>query len=859
MSSIVAPLEVRLSLLRSRWRRGDSHSFPVLQSPRLHRPAGSARSARLARSLRGWLAIGITFALAAVNGGGAPTMAAAANRAGDSDPSAAAVECDGWQDASASDAYLMDVLALGPDHAWTAGAELNRRGPRRPLVETWNGKEWTRSLGAVAGPDNVFTSISGTGSHDLWAVGFHSIGEFDFHDLAEHWNGSYWTVDSPPTSSGAQMLVGVEAVSSSNVWAVGYRVARQGRKKPVVWQHTAAGWSAHHPFVPAATSAALTGVAAAGADDIWAVGWTSHGGVTLPLLEHWNGHLWTRTSVAGVNSSEAVLADITAGGPAQIWSVGYRRVGTATRPLVMRWTGGAWSVVPGPVTPDPMTLLTGVAIAGPDAIWVVGAGYDMSSRSFHALAAHHDVNGWSIQPGASGQPYTLIRAVSGPLGGTGWAVAWSKAGSAHVRACPPTQAQAASIAPRADPGTSADPDDEVGWEPNPSGRDALSHVPPIEAARSLIGIRAHDVASAAGVDDFAWSHGGVNGDFDRNGWPDLFISRHGGPARLLMNHSGQFSELIAGAFPPVDRHGCDAGDLDGSGKPDIYCALGASRGTGVKANELWLDPGSGQAVDGSVPAGVADPIGRGRTPAVFDADGDGKPDLFLGNSPHRFDGLPSPSRFFRNTGRGTFVAAPEAGLDNTLGAWCVIPVDFDGDGDFDLLLCAHDENSTSPPRIRLFRNTGGRFRDATAALGIRSVGERDADLVDLDRDGHLDLVQLGYGRLRVSLQRDGTLVTVYERSIGAGHTVASGDVNGDRYPDLYIQRGIGDVNHPDLLLVNDGTGRSFSSAAIPETTQGSAEDVIAIDYDRNGLTDFVVLNGWKRPGPVQLIAFTKTN
>jgi hypothetical protein len=41
---------------------------------------------------------------------------------------------------------------------------------------------------------------------------------------------------------------------------------------------------------------------------------------------------------------------------------------------------------------------------------------------------------------------------------------------------------------------------------------------------------------------------------------------------------------------------------------------------------------------------------------------------------------------------------------------------------------------------------------------------------------------------------------------------------------------------------------------IPQTTKGSADDAIAIDYDENGLTDFVVLNGRQKAGPVQLLA-----
>ena len=67
-------------------------------------------------------------------------------------------------------------------------------------------------------------------------------------------------------------------------------------------------------------------------------------------------------------------------------------------------------------------------------------------------------------------------------------------------------------------------------------------------------------------------------------------------------------------------------------------------------------------------------------------------------------------------------------------------------------------------------------------------------------------------------------------------------------------RGNDKRNKPDRLLVSKGKGTKFVSVKIPTTSSGSADDVIALDYDKNGLVDFVVLNGRIKAGPIQLLA-----
>ena len=145
--------------------------------------------------------------------------------------------------------------------------------------------------------------------------------------------------------------------------------------------------------------------------------------------------------------------------------------------------------------------------------------------------------------------------------------------------------------------------------------------------------------------------------------------------------------------------------------------------------------------------------------------------------------------------------------------------------------------------------------EVTRKMGIRSFDEMDAELVDLNKDGKLDLVQLSETKLKVSLQKKGKFKKVFERNLTEGQAIASGDVNGDGRGDLYLMRSSNGRNVPDVMLINRRDGRRWSSMIIPQVSAGAGDDAYAIDYDGNGLDDFLVLNGHNLRGPTQLIAF----
>jgi hypothetical protein len=178
--------------------------------------------------------------------------------------------------------------------------------------------------------------------------------------------------------------------------------------------------------------------------------------------------------------------------------------------------------------------------------------------------------------------------------------------------------------------------------------------------------------------------------------------------------------------------------------------------------------------------------------------------------------------------------------------------DLDKDGWQDLVLA-------TASGLRVYHNDEGKgFTDVAASVGLGQSPEA-VTLSDLNGDSWLDVIELSPEGLRVLLNTSGTFSSVFSTSLGYGSSVAVGDVNGDDRPDVYVMRGKDDTgaNAPDRVYLNDGNGTNFTQmSSIPSTSEGRAESVWPIDYDQNGLTDFLVLNGGTGGGgPVQLIAF----
>jgi enediyne biosynthesis protein E4 len=237
------------------------------------------------------------------------------------------------------------------------------------------------------------------------------------------------------------------------------------------------------------------------------------------------------------------------------------------------------------------------------------------------------------------------------------------------------------------------------------------------------------------------------------------------------------------------------GDVNGDGLEDLYVG-----GAKWQPGAIYLQQRDGTFRASPQPAFNADSLFEDVDAAIFDANGDGHPDLYVVSGGNEFSDSDDAlqDRLYLGDGHGTFRRDTSALPRMAESGSCVVVADFNGDGHPDLFVGRRSVSRAygASPQSYLLENDGaGHFRDVTQALapGLADAGMvTSAAWVDYDHDGRLDLIVTGeWMPVRVFHQESGRFV---DRTKEAGLAASDGwwnsitvaDLNGDGRPDLVL-------------------------------------------------------------------------
>ena len=341
-----------------------------------------------------------------------------------------------------------------------------------------------------------------------------------------------------------------------------------------------------------------------------------------------------------------------------------------------------------------------------------------------------------------------------------------------------------------------------------------------------------DVAIAAGVADAGYGMGCTVGDYDNNGFPDLYVTNFGANAFFRNNGDGTLTDVTTHTGTGDTRWGasCAFVDYDNDSFLDLYITNYVKYA--IESDQVCMDKGVRVYCDPRLYEGELD--------ILYHNNGDGT-----------FTDVTESAGFSEATGRGLALA------------WG----DYDDDGDMDVYI-ANDADQNF-----LYRNNSdGTFTDVSLAAGVgfSEDGEAEngmgADFGDYDNDGYLDLIVTNFQDQTNTLyhnERDGLFSDVsYASKIGTmslpylAWGVGFCDYDNDGYQDLFVANGHLDENvqafnptgfyeQPNLFFRNNRDG-TFDEIAIDSGSGLRLEKVSRgfayADYDNDGDLDLLVTN-----------------
>ncbi len=384
-------------------------------------------------------------------------------------------------------------------------------------------------------------------------------------------------------------------------------------------------------------------------------------------------------------------------------------------------------------------------------------------------------------------------------------------------------------------------------------------------------------------------------DYDNDGWMDIYFVNSGkcdlyDPPHPLQNalyrnnRDGTFTDVTktAGVSGGGYGMGVAVGDYNGDGFADIYV-------TQYGRNILYRNNGDGTFTDVTEKAGVAAP-GWSSSAVWFDYDNDGRLDLFVcqfaeydrsleckdvnGARHYCFPRIyqPHASILFHNNGDGTFTNVSKVtGISDHLGkAWGVVATDLNNDGNMDLFVA----NDTVPNF--LFMNRGGRFEEVGLVADVAYSADGHArsgmgvDSADFDQDGNMDLFVANIDQEIFSLYRnsgDGTFEDMaMPLGVGMPTRWMSGwglkfldyDNDGDLdlilangFPDDLIDQTSSSVKWKEPLLLFHNQGKTFkdvSAESGPVFSKSFPARGLAVgDFNNDGGLDVLIANNDAAP------------
>jgi hypothetical protein len=379
-------------------------------------------------------------------------------------------------------------------------------------------------------------------------------------------------------------------------------------------------------------------------------------------------------------------------------------------------------------------------------------------------------------------------------------------------------------------------------------------------------------------------------DYDNDGWMDIYLVNSGKcdffspdpPLRNALyrnNRDGTFTDVTekAGVAAGGYGQGVAVGDYDGDGFPDLYV-------TQYGRSILYHNNADGTFTDVTEKAGVAAP-GWSSSAVWFDYDNDGRLDLFIcrfvdfdksKNLPCEADNKPGycvprlykpmASWLFHNNGDGTFTDVSQAsGIGKYPGkAWGAVATDINNDGRMDLFVA----NDTVANFLFVNRG-GGKFEEIGAPAGVayseagRPRSGMGVDSADFNQDGWMDLFVANIDHEMYSLYQNNHDETFDDHAgatgIAAATRLMSGwglkffDYDNDGNLDLLLANGNPDdliqvfhkdVNYQEPLLLFHNTGNRFQNVS----EQGgpvfakplSARGMAIGDFDNDGAIDVLI-------------------